>query len=197
MIRAPVMPNGWPTAIAPPETFSLSRSIPTSRWLESTWAAKASLISYRSMSSTPLPARERASLIASAGPWPMTSGDRPVTAVDTIRASGVRPRASAFSALMMTTAAAPSLRGQALPAVIRPSGRPDTVFRPDMPSTVTPARGQSSAETTVPSSRVYGEISRSQKPLAMAFSARFCERAANSSMSAREMFFQTATFSAV
>ena len=34
--------------------------------------------------------------MASAGPWPMTSGDRPVTAVETMRASGVRPSALAF-----------------------------------------------------------------------------------------------------
>ena len=28
VIRAPVMPNGWPTAIAPPLTLSLSSSMP-------------------------------------------------------------------------------------------------------------------------------------------------------------------------
>ena len=31
VIRAPVMPNGWPTAIAPPLTLSRSRSMPSSR----------------------------------------------------------------------------------------------------------------------------------------------------------------------
>ena len=42
----------------------------------------------------------------------MISGDRPVTAVDTMRASGVRPSSLALVSLMMTTAAAPSLSGQ-------------------------------------------------------------------------------------
>ena len=83
---------------------------------------------------------------------------------------------------MTMTADAPSLSGQALPAVIRPSGR-KTGFRPAMPSTVTPGRGPSSVLTTVPSGVVTGVISRSKKPLAMAFSARFCDRAANSSIS--------------
>jgi hypothetical protein len=32
VIRAPVIPNGWPSAIAPPLTFSLSMSIPRSRY---------------------------------------------------------------------------------------------------------------------------------------------------------------------
>ena len=52
-----------------------------------------------------------------------------------------------------------------------------------MPSSVVPARGPSSVLTTVPSGVVTGVISRSQKPSAMAFSARFCERTANSSIS--------------
>ena len=66
-----------------------------------------------------------------------------------------------------------------------------------MPSTVTPGRGPSSALTCVPSGVVTGVISFSQKPLAMAFSARFCDRAANSSISWRETFLMRARFSAV
>jgi hypothetical protein len=31
VILAPVMPNGWPTAIAPPLTFNLSMSMDSSR----------------------------------------------------------------------------------------------------------------------------------------------------------------------
>ena len=75
---------------------------------------------------------------------------------------------------MTITAAAPSLSGQALPAVTRPSGR-NTGFRPDSASSVVPARGPSSLLTTVPSGVVTGVISRSQKPLSIAFSARFCD----------------------
>jgi hypothetical protein len=97
---------------------------------------------------------------------------------------------------MTTTAAAPSLSGQALPAVTRPSGR-NTGFSAEMPSIVVPARGPSSLLTTVPSGVVTGVISRSQKPFAMACSARFWLRTANSSISARETSFSRARFSAV
>ena len=75
------------------------------------------------------PALASARLVASTGPYPMISGDRPDTPVATMRASGVRPSRCAFASLMITTAAAPSLSGQQLPAVTRPSGR-NTGLRP-------------------------------------------------------------------
>ena len=53
----------------------------------------------------------------------MISGDSPDTPVATMRASGVSPNALALVSDMITTAAAPSLSGQALPAVTVPSGR--------------------------------------------------------------------------
>ena len=61
----------------------------------------------------------------------------------TMRASGVRPSSSALVSLMTSTAAAPSLSGQALPAVTVPSGL-NTGFRSARPSTVVPGRGPSS-----------------------------------------------------
>jgi hypothetical protein len=56
------MPNGWPTAIAPPLTLSLSPngSMPRSRADGMTCAANASLLSIRTMSSIDLPARASA-----------------------------------------------------------------------------------------------------------------------------------------
>ena len=45
VMRAPVEPNGWPSAMAPPCTLSLSKSMPRSSALGSTCAANASLIS--------------------------------------------------------------------------------------------------------------------------------------------------------
>ena len=51
VMRAPVMPKGCPTAIAPPCTLSRSSSTPSSRADGITCAANASLISTRSMSS--------------------------------------------------------------------------------------------------------------------------------------------------
>ena len=53
----------------------------------------------------------------------MISGESPDTPVDTILASGVMPNLAAFRSLMITSAAAPSLSGQQLPAVTRPFGR--------------------------------------------------------------------------
>jgi hypothetical protein len=126
----------------------------------------------------------------------MISGERPVTPVETTRASGVMPSSRAFVSLMTTRAAAPSLSGQALPAVTRPSGR-NTGLSPEMPSSVVPARGPSSVLTTVPSGVVTGVISRSQKPSAIARSARFWLRTANSSISWRETSLISARFSAV
>ena len=56
---------------------------------------------------------------------------------------------------MTTTAAAPSLSGQQLPAVMVPCSR-NTGLRPCSASRVTPARGPSSLLTTVPSASVTG-----------------------------------------
>ena len=62
---------------------------------------------------------------------------------------------------------------------------------------MTPARGPSSVLTTVPSGSVTGVISRAKKPLAIDFSARFCERTPKWSMSSRLTSLSSATFSAV
>ena len=196
MIRAPVDPNGWPRAIAPPCTLTRSRSSPRSSTEASTWTANASLISARSMSEIDKPARDRASCVAATGPRPMISGLRPVAAVLTIRASGVRPSSAALVSLMITTAAAPSLRGQQLPAVTVPSSR-KTGLSWETPSRVVPGRGPSSVLTTVPSGSVTGAISRAKKPWAMACSARFWERTPKASWSARGIPRRVATFSAV
>ena len=196
VIRAPVMPKGWPSAIDPPCTFSRSHSTPSWRAEGITWAAKASFSSTRSMSSMLIPARASARRLASTGPSPMISGDRALTPVATIRASGVTPSSRARVSLITTSAAAPSLSGQALPAVTVPSGR-KTGRRPDSPSTVVPGRGLSSTATTEPSARVTGVISRSKKPVAVAAAARDWLRAAYSSCSARVTPSSAATFSAV
>src|ERR1700694_439543 len=89
-MRAPVIPNGWPSAIAPPCGLSLSLkgSTPSSRAEGMTWAAKASLISTMSMSSIVIFARLSAWREASIGPSPMISGSSAATPVALIRASG-------------------------------------------------------------------------------------------------------------
>src|SRR5674476_465378 len=88
VMRAPVEPNGWPRAIAPPWTLSLSVSMPRSSTEASTCAANASLISIRSMSLMDMPARARARRDDSTGPIPMISGERAVTPVETTRERG-------------------------------------------------------------------------------------------------------------
>ena len=68
------------------------------------------------------------------------------------RAASGRARRPCVS-LMMTTAAAPSLSGQQLPAVTVPSGR-NTGLQPATPSSVVPAAGRRPCDTTVPSGSV-------------------------------------------
>src|ERR671937_2339463 len=97
----------------------------------------------------------------------MISGDRALTPVATIRASGVIPSDAALASLMTTTAAAPSFSGQQFPAVTRPSGR-NTGLSAATASYVTPALGPSSFDTTVPSGSVTGVMSFAQKPFAIA-----------------------------
>src|SRR3954453_20023938 len=98
-------------------------SMPSSWYDGTTWAANASLISTRSMSSMLIPARPSACFDASTGPSPMISGESPVRPVATMRASGWTPSSAALVSDMTTTAAAPSLSGQQLPAGRTPSGR--------------------------------------------------------------------------
>ena len=112
-------------------------------------------------------ARARVCLMASTGPRPMISGLRPVTPLATTRARGVMPSSRARVSLITTTAAAPSLSGQALPAVM------------------------------VPPSRKTGMISRSKKPDSWAATARFWDSRANSSWASRLTCLNSATFSAV
>src|SRR5688500_12437807 len=80
MMRAPVIPNGWPNAMAPPLTLSFSQGILSASADGTTCAANASLISKRSMS--PMVRRDRptldrlsACLIASIGPRPIVRVD--------------------------------------------------------------------------------------------------------------------------
>ena len=98
--------------------------------------------------------------------------------------------------LITSTAAAPSLSGQALPAVTVPSGR-NTGLRLARPSIVTPARGPSSRDTTVPSGSVMGVISSANQPLSTLATARSCESLPHSSISSRVTPVYCTTFSAV
>ena len=119
--RAPVEPSGWPSAIAPPFTFTRSMSGSSSRRHAATTDANASLISTRSMSSIFIPLRSRSFFVAGIGPVSMITGSTPTVVWSTIRARGFSPSDSAFFRSMSSTAAAPSEICDELPAVILPS----------------------------------------------------------------------------
>ena len=71
-MRAPVAAMGWPREMPDPLTFSLS-SLGSfhSRSTDSTWAAKASFSSIRSMSSRDIPILGISLLTDGTGPIPM------------------------------------------------------------------------------------------------------------------------------
>jgi hypothetical protein len=77
--------------MAPPFTFTLSRSSFRSRMNFSATTAKASLISQRSMSSTVRPALAKTFLAAGTGAFSISVGLSPTLAVATTRARGFSP----------------------------------------------------------------------------------------------------------
>src|SRR5688572_1005897 len=119
--RAPLAPSGCPIAMAPPLTFTLSRSRPSSFSQARYCGAKASLISIRSRSANFRLARPSALRIAGAGPMPINVGSTPTVAHDTMRPSGFSPLSFTAFAPAITRAAAPSTMPLALPAVTTPS----------------------------------------------------------------------------
>ena len=163
MIRAPVMPNGCPRAIAPPCVFIFSSGMSHSAMIGITWAANASLSSTTSTSLMVFPPRSSTFLIAPIGATPMYSGSLPCVAAMPIRARGFKPSSLARSSDITSTAAAPSLSGHEFPAVTPPppskaSGSSESFSRVEL------ARGPSSFVTSVPSGSLTGTISRSKKP---------------------------------
>ncbi len=66
--RLPVAPTGWPSAIAPPLTFTLSMSVPSTWCQERTTDANASFTSKRSMSESDIFARSSTRFVPSIGP---------------------------------------------------------------------------------------------------------------------------------
>mmetsp|Transcript_17184 Transcript_17184/g.50772 ORF Transcript_17184/g.50772 Transcript_17184/m.50772 type:complete len:225 (+) Transcript_17184:104-778(+) len=118
--RDPVQPSGCPRAMAPPFGFTLSIGMLSLSTQYVAWLANASLISKISTSSTERPAFSRAFGMATAGPMPMTAGGTPATAEDLRVASTGRPNRCAVDRFAISTAAAPSLTWDELPAVVVP-----------------------------------------------------------------------------
>ena len=114
--------------------------------------------------------------MAATGPIPITSGSTPANAPCTQVAIGVTPNSLAFSSLITTIAAAPSLIPEALPAVTIPPSLPEQQRNLDNDSAVVPGRGPSSTLNSTISFLTLtgtGTISSSNLCSAIAFSA-FC-----------------------
>ena len=109
--------------MAPPLGLVCSGVKPSSFCQASTTEANASLISATSMSPMDRPVRSSRRWVASMGPVSMSTGSTPTRQVSTIRARARRPSASARSAVISSTAAAPSEICDEEPAVWTPSGR--------------------------------------------------------------------------
>ncbi len=134
-----------------------------------------------------------------AGPIPIYAGSTPADCPATQVAIGVTPSSFAFSSLITTTAAAPSLIPDALPAVTVPSFL-NAVLSFERLSFVVPALGPSSVSTITVSFLVLtstGTISSLNLPSAIAFAAFCWLAAANSSCISRVTPYFSATFSAV
>ena len=100
----------------------------------------------------------------------MNSGSSAETPVATTLAMGLTPSSFAFWSDISTTAAAPSLSGQELPAVTLPFSRKAGCSCAST-SIVVPGRGLSSLLKSSPFGSGTGTISRSKKPLSRAFTA--------------------------
>ncbi|MNR11030.1 hypothetical protein D3C85_1273110 [compost metagenome] len=148
--RTPLMPNGCPSAMAPPFglTCAASSASPNSRNTANPWLAKASLSSITSKSLTATPRRSTSLRTAGTGPMPMTRGATPALAMPRTFARAVRPCFFTASPEARISAAAPSLTPEALPAVTVLSG-PLTGLSLPRVSRVVSARGCSSCSTTL------------------------------------------------
>jgi hypothetical protein len=127
------------------------------------------------MSSMDSPVLARILRVAGMGPVSMISGSEPVTAKAWNRARGVRPRAPAFSSLMISAADAPSVSGEELPAVIdqaisgyfsAKNGSSKEGFNAASRSGVVDGLTVSSTVWAEPSGRATGTMSRSKLPAA-------------------------------
>jgi hypothetical protein len=151
VMMAPVAPTGWPSEMPEPLGLTLAGSKPSSLATAQAWAAKASLASITSMSAPS--GRALGQHLARGG----HGADAHVLGLDagvrvaTRRARGLRPRAATRSPEASTTAPAPSLMPEALPAVTVPPSFLKAGFMLGQHFTVVSARTCSSvSNSTVP-----------------------------------------------
>src|SRR5579864_5303259 len=187
--RVPEAPSGWPSAMAPPLTLSLSTSSCSSRITARIWPANASLISIRSRSPSSMPLLASTARIAGAGPMPMRDGSTPTTDQPRMRPIGFQPCSSACSAVESSIIAAPSTMPEALPAVTKPSlsKAGGSAARSSMVLSGRRWSSRSISFAFLPLPTSTGTTSSESLQLAQAAPARRCESSANSSWSARVM----------
>ena len=144
----------------------------------STTGANASLISTRSIWSSVIFARSSTLVVAGIGPVSISTGSTPASANVWKRARGLRPSSFAFSSLMTSTAAAPSVICDEFAAVITPSSLNagfsvgellDRRVGTDALVAGERSRSPSSVVTST------GRISRSKRPSSVARAARLCD----------------------
>ena len=148
-MRVPDAPSGCPMAIAPPRVLTMSGSSFQASRQTSDWTANASLSSTAPTSSQPIPAAASARLAASTGAYPKSCGASAWVPRPAIRATGSAPIIVAADSDPSSTAEAPSVSGDALPAVIVPSGR-NAGLSPASVSGVDPGRMPSSRASSAP-----------------------------------------------
>mmetsp|Transcript_22561 Transcript_22561/g.56416 ORF Transcript_22561/g.56416 Transcript_22561/m.56416 type:complete len:243 (-) Transcript_22561:731-1459(-) len=210
--RVPVAPKGCPSESDPPRVFMISTLIsPTlsmprfslhhasessAAMLESTCPAKASWNSMMSMSDILRLLRLRSCAVECAGPSSScVLGSHPAKTKSLRSERYLMPRDLAYSSEVMIEAEAPSVRKDDEAAVTVPWGFTKAGLRPPSFSTVV-GRMPLSTETIFPLVPATGMISPLKSPWSVASWARWCERAANLSWSAREMLNEAASLSA-
>ena len=150
-------------------------------------AAKASLISARSMERMSQPARCKACLTAGTGPNPNMPGSTAAMPYETRRAVGTRPRLSAHVPSASTMAAAASFSPGALPAVMVPFGRNAGLSRArsiDGPPTSIISTASASVTPFLPETST-ATICDLKLPSACAAAKRCCDRKAQRSCASR------------
>ena len=133
--------------------------------------------------------------MAGIGAVSMITGSAAASTAVWIRASGVSPSSAAFSLVVISSAAEPSLIWELFPAVMTPPGL-NAGLSAAMVSSVPPRRMPSSFVTTVPPGVVTGTICASYPPSSCAAAALSCEARLYSSSWARDRFQRSATISA-
>ena len=172
-------------AIAPPPALSRSGSAPVSASQVSGTGANASLTSNAPMSPMDRPDFFSALRVAGMGAVSMITGSSAASTAVCTRASGVRPSSRALSEVIISTAAAPSLICEALPAWMTPPSL-KAGLSPASFSGLVPRRRPSSAASTWPSGSSTGAIWPASRPSSVAAASLACEALENSSSWSRD-----------